>query len=77
MSEARTTRLMTEAEAAKYLKVSRQFLRKSRCDGNRTGHAKAPAWVQPSGARLVKYDIQDLDAWIAEHRCTPSAGKEG
>jgi predicted DNA-binding transcriptional regulator AlpA len=63
-----TIRLLTEAEAAQYLGVSRQFLRKSRMDGKREGHADAPPWVQ--AGRMIRYAIDDLDEWIEAHRQT-------
>lgn len=64
-------RLLTEADAARYLAVSRAFLRKSRMDGNLHGHAEAPPFIR--SGRLVRYCIDDLDAWIEAHRCGASA----
>ncbi len=62
-------RLMSERDAARYLGVSRAFLRESRMNGNRRGRTPAPPWVQ--FGRSIRYDIRDLDAWIAEHKQTP------
>lgn len=59
-------RLLTEAETAKYLSVSRPFLRKSRMEGRRENHTPGPPWVK--FGRAVRYAIDDLNAWIAEHR---------
>ena len=59
-------RLITEEKAAIYLGVSRQFLRKSRIDGNRANHADAPPFVR--AGRMIRYSVDDLDAWIAAHR---------
>ena len=67
-----TPRLLTEAEAAKFLGVSRQFLRKSRMDGHRTGHADAPLWVK--SGRMIRYAIEDLDRWISDHRQSAPGG---
>lgn len=59
-------RLLTEVVAADYLSVSRQFLRKSRMDGHREGHAPAPPFVR--FGRCIRYAVDDLDTWIADHR---------
>lgn len=65
-------RLLTEADAARYLAVSRAFLRKSRMDGIRQGHAPPPPYVKIG--RMIRYEIDSLDSWIAAHRCESSAG---
>jgi predicted DNA-binding transcriptional regulator AlpA len=57
-------RLLQEADAARYIGMSRSFLRKSRMDGNRRNHTPAPPYVRVT-TRAVRYDIQDLDAWIS------------
>ncbi len=59
-------RLITEVETARYLSVSRPYLRKCRMDGNRDKHTPGPPWVK--FGRAVRYAVEDLDAWIAEHR---------
>jgi len=67
MREATTkSRLLTEPEAASYLGVSRQFLRKSRIDGNRVNHADAPPFIR--AGRMIRYDIHDLESWISAHK---------
>jgi len=66
-----TVRLMGEAEAARYLGMSRSFLRQSRMDGNRNGRTPAPPWIQIG--RTVRYDTEDLDRWIVEHRQAPKS----
>jgi hypothetical protein len=58
--------LLTESQTAKYLSVSRQFLRKSRMNGNRKGHAPAPPFIR--FGRSIRYSIDDLQRWIEEHR---------
>jgi hypothetical protein len=50
--------LLTESQTAKYLSVSRQFLRKSRMNGNRKGHAPAPPFIR--FGRSIRYRIDDL-----------------
>jgi predicted DNA-binding transcriptional regulator AlpA len=59
-------RLLTEAQAALYLGVSRGFLRKSRMDGHRSSHAEAPPYIKTG--RMIRYCVDDLDAWIERHR---------
>lgn len=60
------SQLLNEREAAKYLSVSRQFLRKSRMNGTRLSHTPAPPYVK--FGRSIRYSLDDLQAWIAEHR---------
>jgi len=66
MSKTTATRLLTEPEAASYLGVSRQFLRKSRIHGSRENHADAPPFIR--AGRMIRYDIHDLDGWISAHK---------
>lgn len=51
---------LTEAETAKYLAMSRPWLRLQRMRG--TG----PAFIRIG--RAIRYDIRDLDAWLNKHR---------
>jgi hypothetical protein len=44
--------LLKEKEAARYLGVSCQFLRKSRMDGTRSGHTEAPPYIK--GVRMIR-----------------------
>ena len=60
------THLLTEPEAARYLAVSRIFLRKRRIEGRREKHTRGPPCVKCGCA--VQYAIDDLDTWISEHR---------
>lgn len=53
-------RLLSEPETARYISMSRAFLRQSRMDGNRHGRTPGPPWVKLG--RAVRYDIHDLDA---------------
>jgi predicted DNA-binding transcriptional regulator AlpA len=57
-------RLVTEPEAAAYLRVSRSFLAKKRCTGGGPRFCKI--------GRRVLYDIADLDAYAdqAKRRST-------
>ncbi len=57
-------RLLTESEAAAYLRVSRSFLAKKRCSGG------GPRFLK--FGRRVLYDVVDLDEFAAQakRRCT-------
>lgn len=65
---AEQQRLMTEADAALYLGVSRSFLRESRMNGIRKHRAEAPPYIRLGGGRATRYDAGDLDLWIDQHR---------
>ena len=57
---------LSEAAAARYLGMSRVWLRKSRTQRFR-GAMDAPAYIR-SGARRVAYRREDLDTWQRLHR---------
>jgi len=59
--------ILTEAEAAKYIRMSRSFLSKDRMNGYRHGHTQGPEFIK-LGARAIRYRKKDLDAWITKHR---------
>lgn len=48
--------LLNEIEAARFLKLSRSFLRQSRVRGD------GPAFIK--AGRAVRYRVSDLEAWI-------------
>jgi len=50
--------LLTEAEAALYLNVSRSWLQKARCNWY------GPAFVRLRKSGGIRYKTADLDAWI-------------
>ena len=58
-----------ESGAARYLNVSRSFLRQSRMNGNRDGHAPGPRYVK--AGRMVRYRFLDLDEWLTHHAVEP------
>ena len=62
-------RLLTEAQAAEFLGVSRSFLRKSRMTGQVENHAEPPPFVK--AGRMIRYILDDLESWIEKHRCCP------
>ena len=59
----------TEPEAARYIGMSRSFLRQSRCYGDRPGHTGGPSFIKVG--RSVRYLRSDLDEWLAAHRVDP------
>lgn len=63
--------LLTEAEAASYISMSVAYLRMDRYRG-RVGHrTPGPPWLQLG--RRIRYDVGDLNTWLAAHRVDPSA----
>lgn len=65
---------LTEPEAADYLRVSRSFLRQSRMNGNRIGHAPGPKYVR--AGRMIRYPVKFLDAWLEQHAMEPKQAPE-
>lgn len=59
-------RLLTPADAARYMGVSPSYLANSRSGGN----PNAPAYVKDG--RIVRYDVHDLDAWIESRKRQPT-----
>ena len=58
-------RLMTTRDTAIYLSVSEAALKAWRLRGG------GPPWIKVGHA--VRYDLQDVDSWIAQNRSTPGA----
>ena len=61
-----THRLLNEKETAVYLGMSVAYLRLDRCEGHRGNRTPGPSYLKIGKA--VRYDIADLDAWIAAHK---------
>lgn len=59
-------RLLTDPEAAAYLGMSISFLRQGRMEGRRANRSPGPPFIKIGKA--IRYDLQDLDAWLAENR---------
>jgi len=59
-------RLLTEKQAAPYIGMSRSFLRQSRMNGKRQNRTPGPPFLKIG--RKVLYLVDDLDAWLLEHR---------
>lgn len=60
-------RLLTDPEAATYLGVSISFLRQGRMEGRRNNRSPGPPFIR-MGSKAIRYDLQDLDAWLAANR---------
>jgi predicted DNA-binding transcriptional regulator AlpA len=58
--------LLTEIEAAKYIRMSRSFLSKDRMNGYRIGHIQGPEYIKLG--RTIRYRKEDLDNWIMKNR---------
>jgi predicted DNA-binding transcriptional regulator AlpA len=60
-------KILTESEAAEYIRMSRSFLSKDRMNGYRHGHKQGPEFIK-LGLRAIRYRKKDLDAWIIKNR---------
>ncbi|HTM64599.1 MAG TPA: helix-turn-helix domain-containing protein [Gammaproteobacteria bacterium] len=59
--------ILTEAEAAQYIRMSRSFLSKDRMNGYRFGHLQGPIFIRQAN-RTIRYRKKDLDDWIQSNR---------
>jgi len=59
-------RALTEHEAARYVGMSRSFLRQDRMNGGREGRTPGPAFLKIG--RSVRYLKEDLDKWLERFR---------
>jgi len=60
-------RYVNETQAAHFLGVSRSYLLKRR----QKGHPEGPPHAVIG--RLIRYDLQALEAWVREREVTPEA----
>lgn len=58
--------LIDEINAAKYIGMSRSFLRQDRMNGYRKNRTKGPAFIRVG--RNIRYHLHDLIAWVDENR---------
>lgn len=58
--------VLTEADAARYIAMSRSFLRQSRMDGVRDRRTPGPNFLKIG--RSVRYLREDLDRWLEQFR---------
>jgi hypothetical protein len=68
MSKSRVEQfeVLTEIDAAKYIGMSRSFLRQDRMNGFRERRTRGPVFIRIG--RQIRYHLDDLDAWLDEHR---------
>ena len=60
-------KIIGEHEAAKLINMSVYFLRQARCDGAVGNHTPGPPYYRVG--RRISYNVEDLNAWLSEHRC--------
>ena len=58
--------VLTEADAARYIAMSRSFLRQARMDGIRDKRTPGPQFLKIG--RSVRYLRKDLDRWLEQFR---------
>ena len=58
--------ILTEAEAAAYLQLSRGYLRQTRMTTPPEGLSSGPPWIRLG--RRVRYLKEDLDQWVRASR---------
>ena len=61
--------ILSEAEAAEYIGMSRCFLTQCRRDGQLRGKAKNPPYIKISNR--ARYLVSDLNAWLEENKVIP------
>lgn len=62
--------ILTEKEAAKYIRMSRSFLSQDRMNGHREGRTPGPRYMKLG--RAVRYHKDDLDDWLNRRRINRS-----
>ena len=58
-------RALSEIEAARYINMSRSYLRQDRMDGIREKRTPGPRYVRIG--RRIRYLKDDLDEWLEAH----------
>lgn len=61
---------LTEAEAARYLNVSRSYLRQARMKKRPPGTTDGPRYVH--AGRMIRYPVRFLDEWMDKHAVDPN-----
>ena len=62
--------VLTEKEAAKYIRMSRSFLSQDRMNGYREGRTQGPRYMRLG--RSIRYHKDDLDEWLSKNRVNRS-----
>jgi hypothetical protein len=65
-TETLDEQILTEIEAAQYIRMSRSFLRQDRMNGYRVNRTRGPEFLRLG--RAIRYRKKDLDAWIIKNR---------
>ena len=65
-------RTLNETQAARYLGMSRSFLRRSRTFAGPFSTTSGPPFLKIG--RSVRYLVEDLDGWLEAHRREPGGG---
>ena len=65
--------LIDEVSAAEYIGMSVAFLQAGRSRGIIGNRTPSPPFLKLG--KWVKYDVRDLDAWLAARRVDPAARK--
>lgn len=58
--------VLTEKEAANYIRMSQSFLRQDRMNGYRECRTRGPEFLKIG--RAIRYRKTDLDTWILHNR---------
>jgi excisionase family DNA binding protein len=66
--------LLTVAEAARYIGVSRSYLDKGRCEGALHSRTPGPRYTKIGGS--VRYPLAELNKWLSELPMLASAAEE-
>lgn len=63
----KSTEVLTEKEAAEYLGMSVNFLRRTRMKARTRLKAQGPDFFKVPGGRAVRYRLEDLQRWLEEN----------
>lgn len=64
--DERWQKVIDEKRAAKYIGMSRSYLRRARMEGQIGNRAPGPPFYKIG--RACRYRISDLDVWLNQHR---------
>ena len=73
-SKKQYDKMLTDIEAAKYIGMSVQFLRKRRVEGIRDSMTSGPKYVRLG--RAIRYQINELDSWILKNHVSGEVKNE-
>jgi predicted DNA-binding transcriptional regulator AlpA len=73
-SQQTSKRVLTEIETARYIGMSRSFLRQARMNGSRQSRTPAPPFIKIG--RSVRYLIEELDQWLDQFHQLDHIGQD-